>query len=221
LVALLGACEDTTPQWQLEHDRIIAVRATPPHAAAGGRIDLDVLVTAIGEGPQVVAPLGVQLAPGAPPGFEESVIRDETGWAVIVPDEATLEAARVAMGLEEGAPVPLTVGLGVHAGETDLAAVKMVFLGDDRANPELGEVTVAGEPASDDMTVPVGEEVELTIDAAETDKIDWLTSVGDLTDIDDLVGHLEATEAAEGFLAVVQRDEFGGVVWGYWTVTAQ
>jgi len=221
LVVVLGACDDTTPAWQLEHDRIIAVRATPPTVAPRGRVDLDVLVTAVGEGPSVVQPMQVALAPNGPPGFEESVIHDDRGWAVIAPDADTVAASRVALGLDGSAPVPLTVGLLVRAGQTDLAAVKTVYLGAERANPELGDVTVDGEPAADGMTVPVGEEVELTIDATDDDKIDWLSSVGDLGDVDDLVGHLEATAPAEGFLAVVRRDPFGGVAWGFWTLAAR
>jgi hypothetical protein len=220
LVAVLAAgCTETTPQWQLEHDRVIAVRATPPHIPAGERSDLDVLITTLGgDGPEVVAPMFAQGAPG----FESAVIHAETGWAVIAPDEATLAAAREAMGLEPGAPVPLTVGLAVTAGETDLAAIKTVYLGDEGDNPELGDVTIDGEPARDDMVVPTGEEIELTIDADdELEKVDWLSSVGDLTDFNDALGHLEAPEAMDGFVAVVKRDLVGGVVWGYWAVAAE
>jgi hypothetical protein len=219
LIAVLAVgCTETTPEWQLEHDRVIAVRATPPHIPAGGRADLDVLITALGEGPQVVAPMFVQGAPG----YESAVIHDDTGWAVIAPDQATIDAAREAMGLDADAPVPMTVGLSVMAGETQLAAIKTVYLGDEADNPTLGEVTIDGRAPTDDMVVPTGEELELTVDAdEEATTIKWLTSVGDLTDINDPVGHLEATEAMDGFVAVVVRDEVGGVVWGYWSVSAE
>ena len=71
LVVVLGACDDTTPAWQLEHDRIIAVRATPPTVAPRGRVDLDVLVTAVGEGPSVVQPMQVALISEALSAFTE------------------------------------------------------------------------------------------------------------------------------------------------------
>jgi hypothetical protein len=218
-----AGCVDTTPQWQLDHDRIIAVRATPPHAVAGGQIALDLLITTKdGDGPQVVPPIQAAVAPNGPPGFDGAVVPDGAGgWVVDVPDEDTLAAARTAMGLDADAPVPLLVGLGVLAGETQLAAVKTVYCGDAQDNPDLGDVTVDGAPATDDMVVPLDEEVPLTIDAPDTDKIDWLSSVGDLTDIQDTTGHLTATEAMDGYLAVVRRDPTGGVAWGYWTISSQ
>ncbi|HSR95739.1 MAG TPA: hypothetical protein VLM79_01660, partial [Kofleriaceae bacterium] len=45
LVVAVAACtDDLDPPWQLDHDRIIAVRATPPQIAAGDRAVVDALV---------------------------------------------------------------------------------------------------------------------------------------------------------------------------------
>ena len=222
LAVFAVGCVDPTPPWQLDHDRIIAVRATPPTATAGGRIDLDVLVTTEGgDGPQLIDPLAAQAVPG---GFEAAVVHDDQGWAVIAPDAETIAAAREAMGLMPGAPVPFQVGLGMQVGASELAAIKTVFFNDEeRPNPELGPVTIGGQDAVDDMTVPLNEEIEMVIEVTDeaVEKVDWLASVGELRDADDPVGHLQATEAVDGYIAVVRRDGFGGVAWGYWAVSAQ
>ncbi|HET9619802.1 MAG TPA: hypothetical protein VFP84_00450, partial [Kofleriaceae bacterium] len=44
LVALAACTDDTDPPWQLSHDRIIAIRATPPHVAAGDHAVIDGLI---------------------------------------------------------------------------------------------------------------------------------------------------------------------------------
>ena len=46
ILALLavGCGGDLDPEWQLDHDRVIAVRATPPSIVAGGRSELDGLI---------------------------------------------------------------------------------------------------------------------------------------------------------------------------------
>src|SRR6185436_1345398 len=41
---MLGCTDDSDPPWQLDHDRIIAVRATPPRIAAGDQAVVDMLV---------------------------------------------------------------------------------------------------------------------------------------------------------------------------------
>jgi len=43
LVVVVACGGDVDPPWQLDHDRIVAVRATPPHIAAGETATLDVL----------------------------------------------------------------------------------------------------------------------------------------------------------------------------------
>jgi hypothetical protein len=74
------------------------------------------------------------------------------------------------------------------------------------------------------MTVPADTDVALTATAGETDEVAWLTSIGDLSDADDAVATLRHDSDADppqltsGHLAVVKRDERGGVAWGFWTI---
>jgi hypothetical protein len=209
---LLAACNDTTPAWELDNDRIIAVRATPPQIAAGERARLDLLVTAAEVGPTEVSPTFAAIAAEAvPPGLEGAVVSDDDGWWVVAPDD--LDAAE---------PVPLVVAVTVDVGgDQPLAAIKTVTLGASADNPALGAVTIDGEVARDGLVVDVDAEVPLMVEAGPTDEIDWLTSLGELDDISDAAATLTPDLPGEGHLAVVVRDTEGGVTWGFWAIEAR
>jgi hypothetical protein len=230
VVATLAACEDTTPVWELDNDRIIAVRATPPHVPAGARASLDALVTRAGIGPTEAVPMlaaAVPMRPDlpVPAALAAAVVTEAGAWSVVAPDEPTLAALRTELGLMPGAPVPVLVGLTFEFAAGPLAATKTVILGDLVDNPTLGEVTVAGVAAADGMMIPADTNVVLHATAADTDEVDWLTSVGDLGDADDADATLLHDTAADpprptsGHLAVVKRDATIGVTWGYWTIS--
>ncbi|MEO7097631.1 MAG: hypothetical protein ABI175_30495, partial [Polyangiales bacterium] len=51
LIALTACAGDLDEQWQLDHDRIIAVRATPPGILSGERAEIDALIGAVGQHP--------------------------------------------------------------------------------------------------------------------------------------------------------------------------
>lgn len=216
---LATACTDATPPWQLEHDRIVAVRATPPHIPAGGRAVLDVLITAEDGGPAVILPQTAVLADQEPvPGV--TVEPEGDGWSLVAPGEDALDQARAELELAAGAPVPVRVMVTVEIAGLSLAAIKTVYLGSEHDNPALGAVTIGGEPAQDGLVVPTAADVDLRVTAADTDAVDWLTSVGDLTDPSDTIATLRADEPADGHVAVVIRDDLGGVTWGWWTLRA-
>ena len=59
LFALAGCLGDIDPEWQLDHTRIVAVRATPPHIPAGATSQLDMLVATKGATTSMPAPDGV------------------------------------------------------------------------------------------------------------------------------------------------------------------
>lgn len=231
--AWLAGCDDTVPPEELDNDRIIAVRATPPHIPAGGESTLDAFVTMMGSGPAVVSPLIVQLppetpaTPAAPAGLRNAVVNDGGTWKVVAPDEATLAAARTELGLMPTDPIPLEVLVGISfaASEDPLFALKTVYLGNSVENPALGPVMVNGGPAADGMMVPIATDIPLHVDATETDEVFWLSSVGGLSDLDDPDATLnhdpedDPPSLLTGHLAVVKRDELGGVCWGFWTIS--
>lgn len=225
--AMSAACNDATLPWQLDHDRIIAVRASPPHLPADGRSSLDLLITSEADGPAVVSPQTAAIVPpdigmDGPPGLELPVlaIPENGGWTVVAPDAATIDAARTALGWPPDMPLPVRIAVTIEIAGQQLAAIKTIYLGGERDNPELGAVTIGDEPARDGLTVPTAADVSLRVDADETSDIDWLTSFGDLSDTADAIATLRAEEPAEGQVAVVVRDESGGVVWGLWQITA-
>jgi hypothetical protein len=229
---VLAGCEDTVPVWQLDNDRIIAVRATPPHIPAGASATFDALVTRVGEGPSVAMPSLAAAAPmradqPVPPALAAAVVLDNGQWKVVAPSEDTLNQLRSELGVAAGMPVPLLVGMQFDFAPGPLYATKLVTLGDSGDNPTLGAVTVAGQPAQDGLVIPPDIDVPLHADAGDTDEIDWLTSVGDLSDDDDPDAILDHDSMADppfltsGHLAVVKRDIGIGVTWAYWTITVQ
>lgn len=228
-LALTAACDNTVPAWQLDNDRIIAVRATPPGLLAGERARLDVLVTAQGVGPQVISPqLAIAVPSDAamvevPEALRAAVAPEGGGWRVTAPSEPELAQLRGSLGLSADAPVPLRVGVRVELGGAPFDAVKTVMLGEARANPALGAVTVGGAAPADGLIVPVEEDVELRVEVAETEEVLWLTSVGELSDQDDPVATLrrpkDSEDPVDGHVSVVVRDGEGGVTWGFWTAS--
>jgi hypothetical protein len=211
----LAACDgETTPRWDLAHDRIVAVRATPPSLAAGERGAVDVLVTSEAAGPAELAPMLVAVAPATPAPLVGAVAPDGGTWAVTAPAADALAAARTALGLEPGAPVPLGLVVTVAIGEQVFVATKTVWLGESAANPTIPELRIDGTAMAEGapLVLALGER-ELAIDAGEEDDIAWFTSIGDLEDALDPVAHLLVEEPADGSLVVVRRDPQGGVAW--------
>ena len=227
LVALVSACNDATLPWQLDHDRIVAVRASPPHIAAAERSSLDLLITSETDGPSVIAPLTAAVVPletttdGEPVAtLPVSTVPEAGGWTVIAPDQATIDEFRAAMGWPPDMPVPVRIAVTVEIAGAPLSAIKTVYIGSDRDNPILGEVTIDGQSARDGLTVATAADIALRIDIDDTHEVDWLTSFGDLSDTSDEVATLRSDEPAAGHVAVVMRDQAGGVVWGLWNIEA-
>lgn len=230
-------CDDTDPQWELDNDRIIAVRASSAQLAAGERATLDLLVTQEGVGPHVVSPQIAVAVPTdirdpsnpasatVPDALAKAVVADGSGWAVQAPSESELVALRQELGLEAGALVPLRVGVRVDLGSGPLDAVKLVNLGASVANPALGPVVINGAPAADGMVLPADEDVVMSVEiGGEEDEVYWLTSIGDLSDLDDPVAELNHDSESDdhlsqGHIAVVVRTKAGGVTWGFWTAS--
>jgi hypothetical protein len=229
VVALVGCNSDIDEPWQLEHDRIIAVRATPPSIAAGETAKLDLL---LGFSEMPVAERGPDFATVvSPESLKSAVSVGPDGWVVTAPSEDQLAAARGELKLEAGAPVPLTVGIGVMwpyevasvDGKT-FGAAKTVWLGEHRDNPELTGMLINGTEPDAELVVPKEDKVPLFVDADDTkDIVTWLTSCGEMHDFDLHKAYLKVLpdQPQDGQLAVVKRDDRGGVAWRVWTITAE
>jgi hypothetical protein len=215
---VLGCTDDTDPPWQLDHDRIIAVRATPPHIAADERAVLDALVGFDGAPVAEQAPDTVTV--DSPASLAAAVTRDGQRWIVAAPNAEQLDAARGELGLAAGAPVPLRlrVGYAVNA----RFATKTVWLGGDAANPAMTGVTVDGrDPGDAEIVVDPLVDVPLSIGVDDTTyDVTWLSSCGTMHDFDLPSAYLrvEADDPTSGQLALVVRDSAGGVNWRIWSI---
>lgn len=217
LLALAACTDDTDPPWQLDHDRIIAVRATPPRLAAGGSAVIDDLIGAKG------APVSEQPADAitvlSPASLASAVTRDDR-WRVIAPDEPTLAAARAELQLAADAAVPLVIEVQHGA----LRATKTVWLGGFGANPAMVDIDINGSGDPSSITVAALRDVPLAIalDDASYD-VTWLASCGTMHDFDLPTAYLrvEADDPQSGQLALVVRDATGGVNWRIWPISAE
>jgi hypothetical protein len=219
LLVVLGACADQTdPIWQLDHDRIIAVRITPPHIPSGERATVDALMAHKGEPTDVETPTGVIAPPHSLPELASSVQPD---GSIVAPDEAALDQARMEMGLDPGVPVPFEIGAAF--GPQPLLAAKTVFFGDAADNPTLPPITVNGSAPVDGalITIPFDTDVPLVATVPDDKwKVDWLTSCGTMHDDDEHSAfvHVQPKDPTSGALVVVARDTAGGVVWDSWMI---
>jgi hypothetical protein len=220
-LAAAGCVGDLDPPWQLDHDRIVAVRATPPAIEPGGRAELDALIAQQGGATSERAP---ELAAVVSPMSLAGAVSLEGGaWIATAPDAAKLDEARAELRLQPGAPVPLVVGVS-YLGQT-LFATKIVWLGMTADNPTLDAMMIDGTPADGRAEIVVGKlvDVPLSIAAEEDDDVNWLTSCGTMHDFDLPQAYLrvEVEDPVSGELAVVRRDARGGVAWRVWPIRAE
>ena len=218
-----GCTSDVDEQWQLDHDRIIAVRATPPRIQPGETSEVDLLIGVKGGHPFEAAP---ELATVISPQSLASTLAPAAGkWVVTAPSAAQLAAARTELGLAVDAPVPLVVGTS-YAGQT-LLATKTVYLGETLANPSLDSLLVDGAAAPTTRTMSIGILVDVPLSVTVADEnldiVNWLTSCGTMHDFDLPRGYLrvEKDDPTTGDLAVVVRGSKGGVAWRVWPISAQ
>ena len=148
-LVIAGCGSDVDEPWQLDHDRIVAVRATPPRIRSGEQATIDALLT-FSDGP--VAERAPDVAAVVSPESLKSALALDAGqWVVTAPDEDALARAREELTLPAGAPVPLTIGIQVRwpypitsPDGVSFTATKTVWLGESAHNPELSGMLVAG-----------------------------------------------------------------------------
>jgi hypothetical protein len=218
-----GCTGDLDPPWQLDHDRIIAVRATPPGILAGESSTLDALLGAKGGPTRVAAPeLAAVVSPAS---LSDALAFDGSRWVVTAPSEQRLAQVRAELMLAADAPVPLRIGVS-YAGQT-LVATKVIDLGRAASNPSLVSMNMKIDDApagSAEIVVEPLVKVPLSIDADDAQfDVTWLTSCGTMHDFDLPNAYLkvEAEDPTTGELAVVVRDAGSGVSWNVWPIHAQ
>jgi hypothetical protein len=217
----LGACTgDVDPAWQLDHDRVIAVRATPARIASGESAVLDALFGHKGAPPSELEP---DTAEVISPTSLARALSHGAHWTVTAPGNDQLAAARSELSLDPGAPVPLR--LRVRFAGTPLDGLKVVWLGEHADNPVLDPVTIDNQNAltESQLTVAAGVDIPLAVTFDDSFNINWLTSCGTMHDFDLATAHLrvEPDDPHSGSFALVVRDSLGGVAWHLWPITAE
>lgn len=219
-LALVACAGEVDQPWYLDHDRIVAVRATPPQIASGERAVIDALLATEGAPTHEATPDVATVV--SPQSLADVLAPGPEGWVVTAPDETRLDAARAELGLEAGEPVGVQIGVSYAGGA--LVALKTVYLGARAENPTLAGLRVDGaEPTGESLQLARDVEVRLAVDAdAELVKVNWLTSTGTMHDFDLPSAYLviEDEDPSVGELAIVLRDRAGGVAWRVWSLTA-
>jgi hypothetical protein len=214
-IALTGCIDAVDARWQLDHDHVIAVRATPPRILPGQRAELEALVAHDGAVTAVEAPPNAALI-DAPEALSSLLRFDGTRWFVEAPGEDVLRAERARIGFADNAAIPVDVyAMWPTAAGDPMYAKKTVWLGDTGANPGLPAPRVDGAPMSPEVIVPRETDVYLSVDVPATWRVSWLTSCGQLFQDDVATSFLRVMpgDTDTGELAVVIRDEDGGVAW--------
>lgn len=226
LVALLlvGCIEPVDQRWDLDHDHVVAVRATPPSIMPGERSKIDALLAHEGKAPTVGVPIG--MAAGVEEGDPLQNIVGQSrfdGWLVTAPSEETLAAVRTRDGLAADAPVPVTIIMAFPGtGDDYRYATKTIYLGASGLNPSAPAMAIDGQPAADQLIVPIKQDVYVSVNVEPGSRVNWLTSCGSLFQDDVATAFLRVLpeDRTEGQLAVVIRDAQGGVAWRVWPISA-
>ena len=225
LFLLVGCMDQIDQRWELDHEHVVAVRATPPAIMPGQRARLDALLAHEDAAPTVGSPIGVAVAvPEDDPLFHivSSSLRE--GWFVTAPDEATLATIRTRDGLAADAPVPVPVVMAFPGPRDDeyLYATKVIYLGATGENPSAPAMAIDGQPAADQVSVPIEQDIYVSVNVEAGSRVNWLTSCGSMFQDDVATAFLRVLPDDEpaGQLAVVIRDPRGGVAWRVWPVSA-
>ena len=104
LLALASCIDPIDARWQLDHDHVIAARATPPRIRSGEQTALDALVAHEGRAVSVESPLSAEIGSAR---FVSYLAHTGDAWTWTAPDAQVLASARPGLGLPEDAPVPV------------------------------------------------------------------------------------------------------------------
>ena len=106
LLLLTGCIDVIDARWDLDHDHVVAARATPPRIRSGEATNIDALVAHAGRGVSVENPLSAEVGNAR---FAAYLTQHDGAWTLTAPDAQMLASARPALGLPEDAPVPVDV----------------------------------------------------------------------------------------------------------------
>ena len=197
LAVVLGACESVPEPYELDHTRVMAIRAEPPAITSGERARIDVLVTDDTTGPRVADADDVTIASTA----EAPVSREEDGWYVACLDSN---------------PRVATVSVAIVSGDEALIATKTIAFGSHADNPAAPAILHDGQTGT--LAIEARADVMLATDPApavddDTLSYRWFSSVGEIVGYTRPEAKLKPSRNSSGQIWLVVRDQAGGVAW--------
>ncbi|HUJ58261.1 MAG TPA: hypothetical protein VLX92_07205 [Kofleriaceae bacterium] len=190
--AALAACTSSTDPYRLDHAQILAVRSEPAHVAAGGSVRIDALIGDDSGAVSVVVPDSVEVD-----GY--AVTRAGDGWYV---------------QSSPSLPVAPTATAAVTIDGAIWLATKQLDFADDRPNPTIAAMQVDGAAAETIAAAPHAPATlaaEVAVDG--TASYAWYASFGSLERYRSSEATFESDRSDTGTVALVVRDDQGGVAW--------
>jgi len=201
LMVLSGACSDLSTPADLDREQILAVRATPRVLLPGGSVVLDTLVSGP-NGPLV----GIE-------SYQLSI--DVPGVSVATtPSGQTLLSCVDGLVVEQAIELDLSIEL--PDGQVLLAQKSVAVDNRDVDNPHIGALLVNGAATEPGQVVreSLGD-IAIAVESESATSVAWYTSIGEIRYYRSAETTIELAEedVGEGWVAVVVRDDEGGVSW--------
>jgi hypothetical protein len=199
-LVVAAACNTSTDPYLLDHSEILAVRSEPAHAPPGSSVRIDVLVADEAGNAFVAAPDSLD-AGGL------IVQHQGDGWYVQSP---------------AGMPSAPTANVAIEVDGQLLRATKQLVFADERPNPSIDTMQVDGSATQAIACAPgTKPALDVAVTGDGTYTYAWYTSLGKLEHYRSEAATFDANEAGDGLVAIVVRDDQGGVTWQIVPATVQ
>jgi len=213
LLLSVGCIDEIDQRWDLDHDHVIAARATPPRVLEGQSVTLDALVAHEGRAPTIESPMRAELA-DPPADLSRSLTQDDLGaWHL---DIFTLSRAQPQGPIAVDVLLDFANQSNSRANLSPFKVKKTVWVGEPATNPDAPAILVDGAEVTDELVLPLDRDVYIETPAGSTQRVSWLTNVGTLfqDDVARAFVRVAAEDAQSGQLVLVIRDDStGGVAW--------
>jgi hypothetical protein len=217
--AISAGCTDFSQPWELDHARVLAVRAAPPGISAGQTSELSALV--LRPDLSIAEISAVSITIDEP---YDRLLMPATSAKVAAAEEEVVTQARALLELDpaESIQVPVNVKISLMdpaAENQELVSVKTVRVGGSTENPAIPTIAVNGSAVATGVQTPINfvklQEYTLEANAGSSTEVTyaWFTSRGELKLSEAQLSKLKVDTVGSGTVLVIARDKLGGVAW--------